>query len=439
MPTKNRKPRNRRCKDDRPHPNHRQPKKKRISHSKGICKLAYDKFQGYKLWCTERNLTTNINNFRKHFNDRYCPTKPFKKHAFSNAIKGLSFKRDQILHNYIMRQSENATLTSLVRDYISLYNNAREEDDCNNSTEWITSAAVNINDQLRLQPNMCPEYVPTNVTREFTKTFRFQNRRLLVENPPNASRATTISATLAAQQAQDHPDLCQTLEVRYIPEISGYGLFATADIPRYTKIDTYRGTNTQYYVRDMLEDNEYVFCSNGRYTNAAHPFSCYARYANENLDSPRDNAKFIHMKLEGNTPSTAPFLKLVAQRNIKAGEEITAAYGADYWYPKIRTHTIPPSLYNKVMATYGRYYRQLTHHNKPGYTPPGMDHVLPSLRDLYQPDTPATNHKGGYDMSYFDDIEDFNEGTHLEPFVTGTTLSEDSEPEFEDSSDSDYA
>ncbi len=118
-----------------------------------------------------------------------------------------------------------------------------------------------------------------------------------------------------------------SLEVRtsLIPG-AGMGLFTTVARQKGDWLSTYHG--------DVLTTREAMSATNKDYlmrlgkgivVDASSISSCLARYINDSpLDKSKLNSKFIKEKLEYRA-------KVVATRNIRAGEEIYASYHAHYW------------------------------------------------------------------------------------------------------------
>jgi len=126
------------------------------------------------------------------------------------------------------------------------------------------------------------------------------------------------------------------LEVKqsFIPN-SGLGLFASKDFSKGETICTYGGkrvTNLDNIpASDYLLDNS-ATKSNPILLNADTSTASLARYANDlnstfkAVDSSKYNTAFRrHTRYKG---------KIVAKKNIKAGEEIYVDYGRRYWKQK---------------------------------------------------------------------------------------------------------
>mmetsp|Transcript_15521 Transcript_15521/g.30351 ORF Transcript_15521/g.30351 Transcript_15521/m.30351 type:complete len:215 (-) Transcript_15521:255-899(-) len=107
---------------------------------------------------------------------------------------------------------------------------------------------------------------------------------------------------------------------------AGLGLYTKTPILKGATICDYTGTprsDTELLTEDI--DTSYVMgLSSGRHIDARGHFHSFGRYVNDNDDGPSINAMFVRRPEE---------MKALVQatRDIKAGEEIFAAYGSIYW------------------------------------------------------------------------------------------------------------
>jgi len=110
---------------------------------------------------------------------------------------------------------------------------------------------------------------------------------------------------------------------------AGKGLFTKTDIPIGTRIAEYKGRIQPWReVKDQDGINGYLMYINRNVViNGLAAVKTLARYANDarglvRMEGIRNNAEFV---------SEGKRCFLEATRNIRAGEEIFASYGREYW------------------------------------------------------------------------------------------------------------
>jgi len=110
---------------------------------------------------------------------------------------------------------------------------------------------------------------------------------------------------------------------------AGMGLFTNADIKKGEKIIEYKGLITTWEGADHQDgDNEFVFYVNEDHViDASKDDTSLGRYANDakglrRIKGFKNNSEFMEDGLR---------VFIVANKNIKAGEEIFTDYGPDYW------------------------------------------------------------------------------------------------------------
>lgn len=110
---------------------------------------------------------------------------------------------------------------------------------------------------------------------------------------------------------------------------AGKGLFTKVDIPKGTRLVEYKGRIQPWReVKDEDGINGYLMYINRNVViNGLAAMKSLARYANDagglvRLEGVRNNSEFI---------SEGKRCYMDATRNIKAGEEIFASYGREYW------------------------------------------------------------------------------------------------------------
>lgn len=110
---------------------------------------------------------------------------------------------------------------------------------------------------------------------------------------------------------------------------AGKGLFTKVDIPKGTRLVEYKGRVQPWReVKDEDGINGYLMYINRNVViNGLTAMKSLARYANDagglvRLAGVRNNSEFI---------SEGKRCYIDATRNIKAGEEIFASYGREYW------------------------------------------------------------------------------------------------------------
>jgi uncharacterized protein len=110
---------------------------------------------------------------------------------------------------------------------------------------------------------------------------------------------------------------------------AGKGLFTKIDIPKGTRVVEYKGRIQPWReVKDQDGYNGYLMYINRNVViNGLAAVKTLARYANDagglvRLEGIRNNSEFI---------SEGKRCFIESTRNIKAGEEIFASYGREYW------------------------------------------------------------------------------------------------------------
>lgn len=110
---------------------------------------------------------------------------------------------------------------------------------------------------------------------------------------------------------------------------AGKGLYTKIDIPKGTRMVEYKGRIQPWReVKDEDGINGYLMYINRNVViNGLAAMKSLARYANDagglvRLEGVRNNSEFI---------SEGKRCYMDATRNIKAGEEIFASYGREYW------------------------------------------------------------------------------------------------------------
>lgn len=110
---------------------------------------------------------------------------------------------------------------------------------------------------------------------------------------------------------------------------AGKGLFTRIDIPKGTRIAEYKGRIQPWReVKDEDGINGYLMYINRNVViNGLNALKSLARYANDaaglvRIAGIRNNSEFV---------SEGRRCFIEATRNIKAGEEIYASYGREYW------------------------------------------------------------------------------------------------------------
>ena len=336
--------------------------------------------------------------FLKQYNERHPNMEPLGSHAFSNAIH-TNWSTDTIQFDPLAKANfKIPSLNNLTAQYIRTYWQKRDGLDIHLSNTEITYIAIRINDQLaRLPEDQRQGYKIRPVKDTFGKFFKHTHPTLVRNDPLTLTRAAEITNTLTITQKQ-YPDLCQTLRVQ-LYEDKGYGLTTSKDIPKNTRIDTFRGTQTDEPTAPHLVDHTYTLQAHDKTIDASHPYSCFARYCNESFGCRTDNARF-------DTESDPEQIHIVATRPIKAWEEITLAYGPEYWLPYIRTYTLSPDLYNTITQTYGTHFRNHKATLPADYKTPNSDHHKPNIREKFDPATKVIYPKLHHNLSTPDSDEE---------------------------------
>lgn len=123
---------------------------------------------------------------------------------------------------------------------------------------------------------------------------------------------------------------------------AGKGLFTKIDLPKGTRVVEYKGRIQPWReVKDEDGINGYLMYINRNVViNGLKAVKTLARYANDagglvRLEGIRNNSEFV---------SEGKRCFIEATRNIKAGEEIFAGYGREYWalIKKLKRESIIP-------------------------------------------------------------------------------------------------
>ena len=107
---------------------------------------------------------------------------------------------------------------------------------------------------------------------------------------------------------------------------AGEGLFATQAIAAHETIGFYRGEVLTLREALQLKDRDYLMGGFGpnAHVDASKAFAMPGRYVNDSFDASRLNARFDKSKATRSA-------RVVALRDVEAGEEIFASYGRSYW------------------------------------------------------------------------------------------------------------
>jgi SET domain-containing protein len=150
------------------------------------------------------------------------------------------------------------------------------------------------------------------------------------------------------------PKIRDDIEIKEVKG-KGKGLFAKKDIKKNTLITLYPVHFIIKYNKD--KDDEYALCDNlydkDKYNNADDLEECIDYYLQVTKDYyiMGDPKHYKNMDLIGHFCNDKGYhpkktykpnlnnaclhnLRIISLKNIKAGEEITVAYGKDYWYSK---------------------------------------------------------------------------------------------------------
>lgn len=161
-------------------------------------------------------------------------------------------------------------------------------------------------------------------------------------NPPCTEIAASTTTHLNTHK---QPPEGINIEVRFVDEAVGYGLWTNTYISNGTKICAYDGPIVPSERHAMLDDEYYLKIGDtGLAINAIHGHSCFARYANDNFVS-LPNCYWLR------EPGTNQ-IWLQAGTDIRANTELTVRYTADHWRDDIAANTLPPRLREQVLKTY---------------------------------------------------------------------------------------
>lgn len=123
---------------------------------------------------------------------------------------------------------------------------------------------------------------------------------------------------------------------------AGRGLFTTKDIKKYEIVAKYEGeilTYGEYMRRNIKGDNEYFILCESYDMMDSKNIECFAKYANDASYDNLDNTDYYQFNERPNRPDNNTDIRqyknninyLIANRDIKEGEEIFTSYGESYW------------------------------------------------------------------------------------------------------------
>ena len=138
---------------------------------------------------------------------------------------------------------------------------------------------------------------------------------------------------------------------------AGWGLFANKKISEAKEVCSYEGVevtadqlHSDYADRDYVAEAVVDHVEKTRiYIDSINEASCYGRFANDCIDDHLINAKILWIHERKGHPGG---LRLVATRDIAAGEEIYVSYSLEYW--RSRLNRLPETLKERLEPLCGR-------------------------------------------------------------------------------------
>jgi len=123
---------------------------------------------------------------------------------------------------------------------------------------------------------------------------------------------------------------------------SGLGLFTKTDIENGQIVAEFKGEFLSYgeYVRRLMSGHSkyFIICKSYDMMDSEN-VECFAKYANDASIDPLDNSDYYEFNERPERPDNNTTIVqcddninyLIANRSIKAGEEIYTSYGDSYW------------------------------------------------------------------------------------------------------------
>jgi hypothetical protein len=180
-----------------------------------------------------------------------------------------------------------------------------------------------------------------------------RHKEICVRNEPTAERAAVITSEIRNQllYSSDH------VEVRFVPEVNGYGLFTTEPMVANQIITSYTGMRiTRKEINDVLYDTSYEWSDKLYHVNvdshfALGSFGGYINDAldpNEHEDTAAQNCSIVERTVDGE-------LRVVVVADYgfdDAGVQLRTSYGAGYWQEELSAGALPPALAERVVWAY---------------------------------------------------------------------------------------
>ena len=143
---------------------------------------------------------------------------------------------------------------------------------------------------------------------------------------------------------------------------AGSGLFAKKDFAKFDYVCSYEGLAISVEDANLAVDGSYMLghtFNNNRTVviDAIDPNSCYGRYCNDPIDLKKCNILVTPIKHRLMHNERWGVIEMLADKPIKAGDEIFFSYGVNYWMEKPRTNVLSTSQINILIAR-SKHYKE---------------------------------------------------------------------------------
>jgi len=121
---------------------------------------------------------------------------------------------------------------------------------------------------------------------------------------------------------------CKRVEIRYINEDVGYGVFAKENIPAYSILNHYAGILKLDKKIPSSNDSTFMFSDFEKFSIDAHSAGNWGRFMNH---SPEKNKKTNVLAWEHYSDWGPRIIFTACRHGIKKGDQLLYSYGDSYW------------------------------------------------------------------------------------------------------------
>lgn len=252
---------------------------------------------------------------------------------------------------YLQRRSNEmkcrtkTTLYEYTRDYFKDVRQREATGDIQFTAKYVFTTMILINKYLQKNKRNYPDYVAPKLSKQYVWRFCSEHKHLILASKPrNKQRAEEIN-----REIRKLSDTETGVEVRWINEHMGYGLFATQNFQKGTCILEYKGTLIKYTdTLNPFKDTSYVWCSGSSegatVVDAQYTYAGFARFINDNFDPATKANTIIEMK-EGKAA-------VITQSDILINDQITLNYSSSYWGELVDCNVLPKREINDIVNKY---------------------------------------------------------------------------------------